>query len=129
MSEREKWEAYLDRFVKAFNALPEVPPLLKNIAPLLFQYEITDRPEMSFWELIEEDKMNWGMGKYQGARVVPTIFHKTDFETIKKVNSGEIDPIQATMSGKYTVEGDVGKLMACAPLLPLNPKAHAASQK
>ena len=67
--------------------------------------------------------MRWGMGEYSGADA-PKILHKTNFETIKKVNSGESDPIQATMAGTYVVEGDVTKLMACAPILPLNAKAH-----
>ncbi len=129
MTEKDDWEAYLERFHKAFNALPEIPDLLKPIAPLVFQYQITDRPEMSYWQLIEKDQMAWGLGQYMGARVVPTVVHKTNFETIKKVNSGESDPIQATMAGTYVVEGDVGKLMSCAALLPLNPKAHAAAQK
>lgn len=128
MNERDEWESYLGRFMKAYNSLPELAPLLKPIAPLLFQYQITDRPEMSYWQLVEEDKMSWGMGEYKGANI-PTVVHKTDFETIKKVNAGETDPIQATMAGIYTVEGDVTKLMSCAPLLPLNKKAHDAIQK
>ena len=48
----------------------------------------------------------------------------TNFEVIKKVNSGETNPIEATMAGTYDVDGDPTKLMACAPLLPLNAKAH-----
>lgn len=36
----------------------------------------------------------------------------------------ETDPVQATMAGTYLVEGDNSKLMACAPLLPLNAKVH-----
>lgn len=129
MTEKDEWKSYLERFHEAFNALPEIPDLLKPIAPLIFQYEITDRPEMSYWQLIEENGMAWGLGQYMGTKVVPTIIHKTDFDTIKKVNSGESDPIQATMAGTYVVEGDVAKLMSCAALLPLNPKAHAEAQK
>ena len=72
--------------------------------------------------------MIWGMGDYSGPEA-PKIIHKTDFETMKKVNSGESDPIQATMTGTYVVVGDVDKSMACAPLLPLNAKAHAQAMK
>jgi hypothetical protein len=50
MTEQQEWKAYLERYIKAYNALPEVPPLLKTIDPLLFNYQITDRPEMSYWE-------------------------------------------------------------------------------
>ncbi len=129
MDTKEEWESYLARFMKAYNELPDLPSLLQPIAPLVFQYVITDRPEMNYWQSIEKNKMGWGMGEYSGSDA-PKIIHKTDFDTIKKVNSGESDPIQATMSGTYVIEGDVSKLMACAPLLPLNAKAHAkATQK
>ncbi|HUY01249.1 MAG TPA: SCP2 sterol-binding domain-containing protein [Candidatus Deferrimicrobium sp.] len=128
MTEQQEWKAYLERYIKAYNALPEVPPLLKTIAPLVFNYQITDRPEMSYWFLIKEDKISWGIGDYQGPSI-PTVVHKTDFETMKQVNSGESDPIQATMSGTYVIEGDVAKLMACAPLIPLSAKAHAGTMK
>ncbi|MFX1497363.1 MAG: SCP2 sterol-binding domain-containing protein [Promethearchaeota archaeon] len=123
METKEEWKDYLTRFMKAYNELPDLKPLLGPIAPLVFQYEITDKPEMSYWQFIDKDKMSWGMGQYSGIEA-PTVIHKTNFETIKKVNSGESDPIQATMSGTYVIEGDVSKLMACAPLLPLNAKAH-----
>ena len=123
MDTKEEWEAYLTRFMDAYNELPDLAPMLEPVAPLVFQYLITDKPEMSYWQFIEKDKMRWGMGEYSGSDA-PTILHKTDFVTIKKVNSGESDPIQATMAGTYVVEGDVTKLMACAPLLPLNAKAH-----
>jgi len=121
---KEEWESYLTNFMNAYNELPDLAPLLQPVSPLLFQYIITDRPEMNYWQFIEKDKMRWGMGEYSGAEA-PKILHKTDFQTIKKVNSGESDPIQASMAGTYVVEGDVSKLMACAPLLPLNAKAHA----
>ena len=125
---KEEWEAYLERFVKAYNELPDLASLLEPVAPLLFQYEISDRPEMNYWQLMDEGKMSWGMGEYSGPEI-PKITHQTDFDTIKKVNSGESDPIQATMSGKYNVLGDPTKLMACAPLLPLNAKAHEIAIK
>ena len=125
---KEEWEAYLTRFMKAYNELPDLKPLLEPIAPLIFQYNISDKPEMNYWQFVEKDKMDWGMGEYSGPDA-PKIIHKTDFATIQKVNSGESDPIQATMAGTYTVEGDVTKLMACAPLLPLNAKAHEIAIK
>ncbi|MFX1288973.1 MAG: hypothetical protein ACFFFY_10510 [Promethearchaeota archaeon] len=128
MNTKEEWEEYLANFMKAYNELPDLTSMLEPIAPLLFQYEITDRTEMNYWQKIEKDKMSWGMGEYSGPEV-PKIIHRTDFETIRKVNSGESDPIQATMSGTYEVDGDPSKLMACAPLLPLNSKAHAKAME
>ena len=128
MNTKEEWETYLSRFMDAYNDLPDLKPILEPIAPLVFQYIITDNPEMNYWQYVESDRMQWGMGEYSGPEA-PKIIHKTDFETMKKVNSGESDPIQATMEGTYVVEGDVTKLMACAPLLPLNAKAHAEAVK
>ena len=61
MDTKEEWEAYLPRFMKAYNELPDLTSMLKPVAPLLFQYEITDRPEMNYWQKIEEDKIDWGM--------------------------------------------------------------------
>ena len=52
------------------------------------------------------------------------LIHKADFEVVRKVFSGEQNPVQATMAGLYIVDGDMAKLMACAPLLPLQVKAH-----
>ena len=43
---------------------------------------------------------------------------------VRKVFNGEQNPIEATMSGIYLVEGDMDKLMACAPFLPLQVVAH-----
>lgn len=123
MDTKEEWEAYLNSFMKAYNEIPDLSALLKPIAPVVFQYKINDRPEMNYWQSIEEDKMNWGMGEYSGPDV-PKIIHKTNFDVIKRVNSGETNPIEATMAGTYEVDGDPSKLMACAPLLPLNAKAH-----
>ena len=125
---KEEWENYLSQFFKVYNELPELPPLLKPVAPLLFQYKITDKPEMDYWQIMEEDKVIWGMGE-NTIDGIPVVIHKTDFNTIKKVNSGESNPIEATMTGKYFVEGDMAKLMACTPLAPLNGKAHALISK
>ncbi len=125
---KEEWENYLSQFFKIYNELPELSPLLKPVAPLLFQYKISDKPEMDYWQIMEEDKVIWGMGEYTGDGI-PKVIHKTDFNTIKKVNSGESNPIEATMTGKYFVEGDMAKLMACTPLAPLNGKTHALISK
>jgi hypothetical protein len=122
-SEDEEWQAYLSRFMKALNSFPELPPLLQAAAPVLFQYHITDCPEMNYWQLFEKDMIRWGMGENTQS-TAPRVIHKTNFATIKEVNSGELDPVSATMTGQYFIEGDFGKLMVCAPLLPLNPRAH-----
>lgn len=125
---KEDWENYLSEYFRIYNGLPELSPLLKPIAPLLFQYKITDNPEMNYWQIMEEDKVIWGMGTHTEDGMSKVI-HKTDFETIKKVNSGESNPIEATVAGTYFVEGDMAKLMACAPLAPLNGKVHALITK
>jgi putative sterol carrier protein len=58
---------------------------------------------------------------------IPKLIHKTDFDTLNKVNAGEINPVQATMDGTYAVDGDMAKLMACSPLIPVTVKAHGVA--
>jgi len=125
---KEEWVNYLTEFFEIYNELPELLPLLEPIAPLLFQYKITNNTEMDYWQLMEEDKVTWGTGEYTEDGISKVI-HKTDFNTIKKVNSGVSNPIEATMAGTYLVEGDLAKLMACTPLAPLNGKVHALISK
>lgn len=125
---KEEWESYLKVYFEVYNDLPELPHLLKPISPLLFQYKITDNPEMDYWQLMEDEKITWGMGEFLEDGK-PEIIHKTDFETIKKVNSGDTNPVEATVAGTYLVEGDLTKLIACAPLAPLNGKAHSLVMK
>jgi MoaA/NifB/PqqE/SkfB family radical SAM enzyme len=117
------WEAYLERLTKALNDIPDLSPVLNNIAPVMFQYEISDRPEYNYWHIFEKDKVRLGLGKNTGDNFLRLI-HKTDFDTLNKVNAGEINPVQATMDGTYAVDGEMSKLMACAPLIPLTIKAH-----
>ncbi|MHA2288357.1 MAG: hypothetical protein ACXABG_06180, partial [Promethearchaeota archaeon] len=125
---KEEWKNYLSEFFEIYNGLPELPSMLKPIAPLLFQYKITDNPEMNYWQIMEKDRVIWGMGEYTEDEISKVI-HKTDFDTIKKVNSGESNPIEATVAGTYFVEGDMTKLMMCAPLAPLNGKVHEMISK
>jgi len=128
METKQEWEAYLAKFVEAYNNLPDIESMLAPVAPVIFQYHIKDRPEMNYWQYIERDGMKWGMGEYFGDNVSKLI-HETNFDTIKKVNSGEKNPIQETIAGNYNVDGDPTKLLACAPLLPLNAKAHKKAMK
>ena len=128
MTEEFDWKDYLDRFMNAYNSLPELPNILPSIAPLLFQYEIEDQPDMNFWQSFEAEKVNWGLGK-PDQEGIPITIHRTSSEMIRKVLSGEKDAMQATMEGSYKVDGDMNKLIACTPLLPLNGKAHNEIQK
>jgi len=128
MNTKKEWEAYLTKFMKAFNEQPDLKALLKPVAPLVFQYVITDKPEMNFWQSFEEDKVTLRIGQYSGPIKIKTI-HKANFETVKQVLSGESDPVQATIAGTYTIEGDFTKLIPCSALLPLNAKAHAKAIK
>jgi collagenase-like PrtC family protease len=128
ISTEEEWKDYLTRFMKAYNGLSELEGLLQPVAPLIFQFEIKDKPEMSYWQLFQKDRVEWGLGTFSEDNI-PKIIHSTDFETMKKVNSGEINAIQVSMTDKYDVRGDMDKLMECAPLLPLLAKAHSKITK
>ena len=119
-----KWKAYLERLTKEFNDLPEVPPILNTLEPTIFQYNLNDHPELNYWHAFDKTGIRVGMGENTEDTDFIKLIHKADFETVRKVNSGEQNPVQATMAGLYVVDGDMAKLMACAPLLPLQVKAH-----
>ena len=126
LTDKASWEAYLEKLCKALNDLPEVPPILEKLecAPVVFQYHITDHPELNYWHAFEKDGIRWGMGENTEENITKLI-HSTDLETLKNVNSGDANPVQATMAGTYSVDGDMTILMSCTPLLPLTVKAHA----
>ena len=123
LSKKEDWIAYLTQLTKELNNLSELPPLLENISPVIFQYILTDRPDLNYWHYFKKDGVTYGLGEINEENV-PILSHKTDFETHKNVNAGTNNPIQATMEGIYAVDGDMTKLMACSPLIPITTKAH-----
>lgn len=125
MIDPAKWKDYLERLTKEFNDLPEVLPILKGIDPVIFQYHISDHPELNYWHAFDKTGIHQGMGENTEYKGFTKLIHKTDFETLRQVNSGEQNPVQATMAGLYTVEGNMKLLMDCASLLPLQVKAHA----
>ena len=119
-----KWTEYIERLSKEFNDLPEVLPILGSIEPTLFQYNLNDHPELNFWHAFDKNGIRGGMGENTEDKDYIKLIHKADFEVVRKVFNGEQNPIEATMAGIYLVDGDMTKLMACAPLLPLQVKAH-----
>lgn len=124
LTDKSKWKEYLEKLTKEFNKLPEVQSILKSIEPTIFQYNLNDRPELNYWHAFDKTGIRFGMGENTQDKNFIKLIHKADFDIVKKVNSGEQNPVQATMAGIYLVEGDMTKLMACAPLLPLQVKAH-----
>ncbi len=119
-----KWKIYLERLTKELNNMSEVPPILNSIEPTIFQYHLNDHPELNFWHAFDKNGIRIGMGENTQDSDFIKLIHKADFEIVRKVNSGEQNPVQATMAGLYIVDGDMAKLMACAPILPLQVKAH-----
>jgi MoaA/NifB/PqqE/SkfB family radical SAM enzyme len=119
-----KWTDYIGRLTKEFNDLPEVKPLLANVEPTIFQYNLNDHPELNFWHSFDKNGIRGGMGENTEDKNYIKLIHKADFEVVRKVFSGEQNPVQATMAGLYVVDGDMAKLMACAPFLPLQVVAH-----
>ena len=119
-----KWTEYIEKLTNEFNDLPEVPPILASIEPTVFQYSLKDHPKLNFWHAFDKNGIRGGIGENTEDKAFIKLIHKADFEVIRKVFSGEQDPIKATMEGIYVVEGDMTKLMACAPLLSLQVVAH-----
>lgn len=126
--EYKEWERYLNDFTSAYNNLSELPPILKNVAPIIFQFRISDNSKMNFWFSYENERVSMGMGENK-EKSIPRLVHITDFSTVQAVLSGKIDAIAATCEGKYKLIGDMNKLTACTPLLPLNGKAHKLIKK
>ncbi len=123
LSNKEDWNSYLSLLTKELNNLSELQPILEKVSPIIFQYQITDQPSFNYWHYFKKDGVSLGLGEIDDDDVSKLI-HKTDFETLKSVNAGINNPIQATMEGTYEVTGDMTKLMACAPLIPVTAKAH-----
>ncbi len=126
LSNEDDWNLYLTQLTKELNNLSELPPILENISPVIFQYQISDRPDFNYWHYFKKEGVSLGRGEINEENV-PILIHKTDFETLKNVNAGTNNPIQATMEGTYAVDGDMKKLMVCAPLIPITAKAHAVA--
>ncbi|TXT67424.1 MAG: hypothetical protein BAJALOKI1v1_100037 [Promethearchaeota archaeon] len=120
---KDDWNAYLAQFMSSLEGFTELSSLTPSLAPLVIEYQISDASEMTFWQAFIDSKMEWGLGAYSNPEI-PKMIHKTDFDTIQKVLSGEMDPIKATMDGKYAVEGNTEKLMECVPLITLYKEAH-----
>ena len=119
-----KWTEYLEKLTKEFNDLPEIPPLLDVVEPTIFQYNLNDHSELNFWHAFDKNGIRVGMGENTEDNDYIKLIHKADFDVVRKIFSGEQNPVQATMAGLYLVDGDMAKLMACAPFLPLQVKAH-----
>ena len=122
--DKAKWTDYIGKLTKEFNDLPEVKPLLENVEPTIFQYSLNDHPELNFWHSFDKNGIRGGMGENTEDKDYILLIHKADFDVVRKVFSGEQNPVQATMAGLYVVDGDMAKLMACSPFLPLQVVAH-----
>lgn len=123
LSKKKDWSAYLNRLTNVLNNLSELPTILETISPVIFQYHFSDRPDLNYWHYFKKEGVSMGLGEIDENNI-PKLIHKTDFDTHKNVNAGTNNPIQATMEGIYAVDGDMTKLMACAPLIPITTKAH-----
>jgi len=119
-----KWTEYIEKLTKEFNDLPEVKPLLESVEPTIFQYSLNDHPELNFWHAFDKNGIRGGIGENSEDKDYIMLIHKANFDVVRKVFSGEQNPVQATMAGLYVVDGDMAKLMACAPFLPLQVVAH-----
>ncbi|HMB22419.1 MAG TPA: aromatic prenyltransferase, partial [Anaerolineales bacterium] len=118
------WKAYLERLIEILNTLPELKPILDKSAPVVFQYRMHDFSEYNYWYSFQKDGIKWELGENTEENI-PKVIHKASLEIIKKINAGEIHPVQAKVDGIYSIDGDMRKLMECTPLLPLLAKAHA----
>lgn len=118
------WIAYLEHLTRTLNELPELRPVLDKSAPVVFQYCMQDFSEYNYWWSLKKDGVKWALGENTEENI-PKVIHKANLDVIKKINAGDIHPVQARMDRTYSIDGDMRKFMECTPLLPIIVKAHA----
>ncbi len=89
-----KTEEAKQNFLKKFN-----PEEAKGV-DLVFQFDVKD--ESSFYLVVKDSKCEL----FDGVKKDSTII-SVDTDTLYDLSTGEIDGMQAFMSGKLRVEGDV----------------------
>lgn len=118
---KEEWFTYLQKMIDKLNSYDECKDLIRGVGQATFQYEITDYEDYSFAQ------------EYDGTKIVlhrgfisnPTVTHSTTLEVMRGVFAGTINPIDATVEGKYKVKGNMAKLMKSQGILAYLKKAHS----
>ena len=115
------WEVLLRKLFDRISNDERCAPILAEIGEAHFQLEIRDRPELSYWE------------DYQGNKVVPhlgtgencVVMASTTFEVYVGTLLQEISMMEAAADESWELRGDTTVLMRCANLLPYIMNAFA----
>jgi len=118
-----EWRSYLEDLTNKINSFPDVQNTLADLGPILFKYKINEGDSYNFWHLFGKEKVVLGFGE-KIFENTPTLIHTTGLETLYNINSGQANPVQATMEGLYSVDGATNVLMDCVPMLQFTIKAH-----
>ena len=119
---QNEWFEYLQKIAEKVSSYPECKEFFEGIGEgVTYQYEVTDKPEYSFYQEYTGVKMI----VYPGTIDNPTVKHIMKFDVIRGVFDGSVNPIDDTAKGNYSIEGNMAKLLKAAGLLPYIKKAHS----
>jgi hypothetical protein len=109
-----EWTAILEEVYGRVSADPRCASIFHDIGPVRFQILLSDRPDLSFWE------------EYDGQKVVPrlgvtdtcSVEAATTFRVFLGTLLREISIMEAAADEAWQLSGDTEALFRCANLLP-----------
>lgn len=101
-------QEWLDAYAELYNSRPELQEALKDLTAQV-AYEFTDRPDIAPKYVRIVNGVIEERGEVGGQPMEYTI--KANYETWKVMTLGELDPMNALMSGKVKVQGNMAALL------------------
>src|SRR5713226_3959465 len=111
---RPKWDAILGRVYGKISSNPKCYLILRDIGRVQFQFMLTDRPDLNFWEEYLGDEVV----HHLGVAPVSTIEARTSSQVLVGTLLQQISIMEAAADEAYEMRGDTEALMRCANLLP-----------
>lgn len=100
---------WLDSYVKLFNEHPDLEQALSGLTAKVV-YEFSDRPDIKPKYTVIKNGTVVDHGEVSGDDG-PDYVVKADYGVWKAMTVGELDPMNAVMSGKARVEGNMAALL------------------
>ena len=100
---------WLDTYVKLFNENPEMQAALKEFTARV-AYEFTDRPDLIPKFVVMEEGVIKEYGELADDGEMDYVI-KANYEIWKSMTEGDLDPMNALMSGKLKVRGNMAALL------------------
>src|SRR5205085_5188858 len=109
-----EWNAVLGRAYQKISSDPKCSPILKDIGRVRFQFILSDRPDLNFWEEYLGDEVFHHMGTAPDRTIEATTSSQVLVGTLLQ----QISIMEAAADEAYEMRGDTEALMRCANLLP-----------